>query len=83
MEDFRTALAALTATEFKNEEIGEKEELSMTLHLNDENYPTVHIGLYRRDGDSCMAVVDSEPTALVARSKVVDLVEAVNAIVLN
>lgn len=83
VDDFRTALAALTATEFKNEEIGDKEELSMTLHLNDENYPTVHIGLYRRDGDSCMAVVDGEPTALVARSKVVDLMEAVNAIVLK
>lgn len=83
VDDFRTALAALTATEFKNEEIGAKEELSMTLHLNDENDPTVHIGLYRRDGDFCMAVVDGEPTALVARSKVVDLVEAVNAIVLN
>ena len=82
-DDFRTALAALTAAEFKNEEIDDKEELSMTLHLNDENYPTVHIGLYRRDGDSCMAVVDGEPTALVTRSKVVDLVEAVNAIVLN
>lgn len=83
VDNFRTALAALAATEFKNEEIGDKEELSMTLHLNDENYPTVHIGLYRRDGDFCMAVVDGEPTALVARSKVVDLVEAVNAIVLN
>lgn len=83
VDDFRTALAALTATEFKNEEIGAKEELSMTLHLNDENDPTVHIGLYRRDGDFCMAVVDGEPTALVTRSKVVDLVEAVNAIVLN
>ncbi len=83
VDDFRTALAALTATEFKNEQIGAKEELSMTLHLNDENDLTVHIGLYRRDGDFCMAVVDGEPTALVTRSKVVDLVEAVNAIVLN
>lgn len=83
VDDFRTALAVLTAMEFKNEEIGDKEELSMTLHLNDENYPTVHIGLYRQDGNSCMAVVDGEPTALVTRSKVVDLVEAVNAIVLN
>lgn len=81
--DFRTALVVLTATEFQDEEIGDKEELGMTLHLNDENYPTVHISLYRRDGDYCMAVVDGEPTALVTRSKVVDLVEAVNAIVLN
>lgn len=83
VDDFRTALAALTATEFKNEEIGAKEELSMTLHLEDENNPTVQIGLYRRDGDFCMAVVDGEPTALVTRSKVVDLMEAVNAIVLH
>lgn len=82
-DDFRTALKALTAKEFKNEEIGDKEEISMTLYLDDENYPTVDIGMYRRDGDSCMAVVDGEPIALVARSEVVDLVEAVNAIILN
>lgn len=55
----------------------------MTLHLEDENYPTVSIGLYRQDGSHCMAVVDGEPTALVARDEAVDLVEAVNAIVLN
>ena len=83
IDDFQTALAALTAKRFKNEEVGAKEELSMTLYLNDENYPTVHIGMYRRDGDTCMAVVDGEPTALVTRSKVVDLMEAVNAIVLR
>ena len=83
IDDFQTALTALTAKRFKNEEVGAKEELSMTLYLNDENYPTVHIGMYRRDGDTCMAVVDGEPTALVTRSKVVDLMEAVNAIVLR
>lgn len=83
VDDFRTALQALTSKEFKNEEIGDKEEISMTLYLDDENYPKVHIGMYRRNGDSCMAVVDDEPTALVVRSKVVDLVEAVNAIILN
>ncbi len=83
VDDFQVALAALTAAEFKNEEIGAKEELSMTLHLKDENYSTVQIGLYRRDGEFCMAVVDGEPTALVTRSKAVDLMEAVNAIVLH
>ena len=83
IDDFQTALTALTAKRFKNEEVCAKEELSMTLYLNDENYPTVHIGMYRRDGDTCMAVVDGEPTALVTRSKVVDLMEAVNAIVLR
>lgn len=83
MDDFRTALASLTATEFKEEEINAKEEISLTLYLDDENYETVQIGLYRQDGESCMAVVNGKPTAFVARSKVVNLVEAVNAIVLN
>ena len=83
IDDFRTALASLTATEFKEEEISAKEEISLTLYLDDENYETVQIGLYRQDGESCMAVVDGKPTAFVARSEVVNLVEAVNAIVLN
>ena len=83
ISDFRTALASLTATEFKEEEISAKEEISLTLYLDDENYETVQIGLYRQDGESCMAVVDGKSTAFVARSEVVNLVEAVNAIVLN
>lgn len=83
VDDFRMALTALTATEFKNEENGGKEEISLTLHLNDEDDPTVHIALYRWDGASCMAVVDGKPTAFMTRSKVVDLMEAVNAIVLK
>ena len=83
IDDFRNALAYLKATEFTEDEVNDKEEISLTLYLNDDNFKTVHIGLYRQDGDHCIAVVDGEPTALVARSKVVDLVEAVNAIVLN
>lgn len=43
----------------------------------------MEISLYRYDGSSCLAVVDGVPTALVERSQVVDLIEAVNAIVLN
>ena len=39
--------------------------------------------MYRYDGTNCIAVVDGEPVSLVSRSLVVDLVEAVNSIVLN
>ena len=39
--------------------------------------------LYRWDGEHCLAVVDGEPVSLVARSGAVDLIEAVQAIVLN
>lgn len=83
IDDFRNALAGLTADEFTEGENGGKEEISLTLYLNDDNIKSVQIGLYRQDGNHCIAVVDGEPTALVERSEVVNLVEAVNAVVLN
>lgn len=83
IDDFQDALANLTATEFTEDENSDKEEISLTLYLDDDNFKTAHIALYRQDGNYCVAVVDGEPTALVDRSKVVELVEAVNAIVLN
>lgn len=58
-------------------------EISLIVHLDNENMSEVSIELYRYDGDNCLAVADGVPTALVARSGVVDLVEAVHAIVLN
>ena len=81
--DLQSALEALTADSFTSEEPTQKEEISLTLHLDLEDEPTVTIDLYRYDGSNCLAVVDGDPVSLVARSSVVDLVEAVNAIVLN
>ncbi len=83
IDDFSSALAALTADSFTDEQPLEKEEISLTLYLDNENYPTVSIQLYRYDGTYCLAVVDGEPVSLVERSEVVDLIETVNAIVLN
>jgi len=80
---FRSALKALSASEFTAEEPGSKEEVGLTLYLDNENYPTVEISLYRYDGVSCLALVDGEPFALVDRTEVVDLIEEVNKIVLG
>ena len=55
----------------------------MTVYLDNENFPQVKIQLYRYDGSSCLAVVDGETVSLVSRSSVMELVEAVQAIVLN
>ena len=82
-EDFRNALNSLSVSEFTEEEPTDKEEISLTLQLDNENQPEVRIELYRYDGDNCLAVVDGDPVSLVDRSRVVDLIEAVNAIVLN
>lgn len=85
ISDLRTALTALKAEEdgFTDEQPSEREEIRLTVHLDLEGSPTVSIVLYRYDGSSCLAVVDGAPLCLVSRSSAVDLIESVNAIVLN
>ena len=83
LTDLESALQALQADRFTDEQPTQKQEISLTLHLDLEGDPTVSIELYRYDGSNCLAVVDGQPVCLVARSSVVELVEAVNAIVLN
>lgn len=81
--DFQSALTGLTADTFTTKQPDGKEELRLTVHLDNENFPTVEIVLYRYDGSYCLATVDGTPTAYVSRSSVMALVEAVNAIVLS
>lgn len=81
--DLQTALQDLKADSFTDESPSEKEEISLTVYLDNENFPQVKIQLYRYDGSLCLAVVDGEPVSLVDRGAVMDLVEAVQAIVLN
>lgn len=81
--DLQSALQSLDASSFTKEQPTEKEEIGLTVYLDNENYPTVQITLYRYDGENCLAVVDGEPVSLTGRSGVVDLIEAVHAIVLN
>lgn len=78
----RKALYALSAESFTQEQPTEKEEIRLTVSLNNENHPEVQIVLYRYDGTYCLAVVDGAPVSLVKRSTAVDLIEAVLAIVL-
>lgn len=82
-EDFRNALNSLSASKFTEEKPTDKEEISLTLQIDNENQSEVKIELYRYNGNKCLAVVDGEPVSLVNRGYVVDLIEAVNAIVLN
>lgn len=83
ISELKTAFAWLEADSFTEEEPTQKEEISLTVYLDNENYPQVLIELFRYDGDSCLAVVDGEPVSLVERSAAVDLIEAVHGIVLN
>lgn len=81
--DLQSAFDALQADSFVSEEPGDKEEIDLTITLDLEGNPTVHVELYRYDGQNCLAVVDGESVSLVPRDSVVNVIEAVNAIVLN
>lgn len=83
IDDLRSSLENLTADEFTDERPAQKEEIGLTIHLDNENFPQVEIKLYRYDGSRCLAVVDGESVSLVGRTAVVDLIEAVHAIVLD
>ena len=83
ISNFQKAAEALEADRFTDETPTEREEIRFTVYLDNENYPQVQVQLYRYDGSYCLAVVDGEPFALVDRAGVVDLIEAVNTIVLN
>jgi len=83
VDDLQSAVDSLKADTFTDEKPTQKEEIGFTLHLDREGSPAIHIQLYRYDGSHCLAVVDGESFALVERSQVVDLIEAVNTIVLG
>ena len=83
LTDFEDSLSALSANSFTTEAPTEKEEIRFTLHLDNETFPTVEIVLYRYNGTECLAVVDGESVSLVPRSSVMELVEAVQTIVLS
>lgn len=79
----KNAICALEAADFTEEVPSGQEEISLTLHLDNEEFPTFTLNLYRYDGTNCIAEVNGEPTALVSRSQTVDLIEAVNEQILG
>ena len=56
---------------------------NQTVTLSLEGNSQIEIVLYRIDGTNCLAAVDGEEIGLVARTDVVELIEAVNAIILG
>ena len=86
IDDLQDALEGMrvdSTGKFTVEGSAGKEEIRLTVYLENENHPKVEIELYRYDGSDCLAKVDGEIFALISRSDVVELIEAVNAIVLK
>ena len=83
LQDLQNALCALSVSEFTEETPDGQEEVSMTVHLDNAEFPTFTVTLYRYDGTNCIAVVDGTPVAFVSRSQTVNLIEAVNELTLG
>lgn len=86
IDSFQKELYALSVNspeDYTTEKPSGKEEISLSLYLDNERCPQISIQLYRYDGNDCLALVNGKPFALIPRADAVDLIEAVNAIVLN
>ncbi len=77
------ALQAVKADHFTNEKADGEIEIAVTVYLNHDTFSEVNIELTRYNGEHCLAQADGVSIALVPRTEVVDLIEAVHAIVLN
>ena len=81
--EVEAAIASLSVSRFAKDTSSGATEISFTAVLDMEGSPAVSVRLYRVDGESCLASVNGESVGYVPRSQVVDLIEAVNAIVLG
>ena len=62
---------------------GKRSEMSLIFHRNTESYQTVELEFYQYDGSYCISVLNGEELNYTSRTAVVDLKEAVNAVILD
>lgn len=79
----QAALENLTAETFTQEAPTGKEELSLTVTLDQEGENTLTLTFYRQDGTTMLAQANGKPLCTLPRSQVVTLMEAFNAILLG
>ena len=82
-DDVTAAIDGLSVNEFNTESPAKKQEAAFTVHLDNDDYPALTVALYQYDGENCLVQKNGETLGCVARSLVVDLTEAVNAITLG
>ena len=83
ISDVESAMTGLNISSFTSGTSHDEAEISLTVTMSLEGNPQIEIVLYRIDGTNCLAAVDGEEIGLVARTDVVELIEAVNAIILG
>ena len=83
ISDITAELNGVLAQEYTDDEADGTLEISLIFYLDNENFSQVKVELYRHDSSTCLAIIDDTSFAYVTRSSVVDLIEAVNDIILG
>ena len=81
-EEVVSAIDLLEIDEFMTETPG-KEELKLTLNLDNETYESAELIFSKYNGSYCLVSFNGEVLGTVLRSDVVDLIESINTIVLD
>ena len=68
---------------YNSEAPTQKQEMEFTISLDNADYPTLTVSVYRYDGESCLVQLNGETQGLVSRSQISTLREAVTAIALG
>ena len=82
-DEIQSAVDGLKIAEYNTETSDKKQEISLTLHLDNKDYPELTLTAAQYDGENCLVTLNGETLGFARRSLVVDLQEAVNAEVLG
>lgn len=70
---------SLDIAEYNTETSDKKQEVTMTVHLDNKDYPILALCAYQYDGENCLVMLNDTTLGFAKRSLVVDLQEAINA----
>ena len=82
-DDIQSAVDGLDINTYNTETSNKKQEIAVTVHLDNKDYPTLTLCAYQYDGENCLVALNNTTLGFAKRSLVVDLQEAVNAVVLG
>lgn len=82
-DDIQSAVDGLDINTYNTETSNKKQEIAITVHLDNKDYPTLTLCAYQYDGENCLVALNNTTLGFAKRSLVVDLQEAVNAVVLG
>ena len=82
-DDIQSAVDDLDINTYNTETSNKKQEIAVTVHLDNKDYPTLTLCAYQYDGENCLVELNNTTLGFAKRSLVVDLQEAVNAVVLG